>query len=113
MLQHSENVLFSTYLIPNNNPKPDEWWYYTTDHGQHISLYSRKSLEVLAKKFNKNFYSNGKNVHLLSGKKIPGAFFKLLTYPVIANYFAPISGKESLLDSDYKTVLENLKSRGT
>lgn len=112
MFQFSDNVLFSTYLVPKNNPKPNEWWYYTTDHGQHISLYSRKSLEVLSKKFNKYFYSNGKNIHLLSEKKISKGFFKLLTYPVIANYISPITRKKSLLDSDYKKVLENLKSRG-
>ena len=112
MLQHSDNILFSTYLIPNNNPKPNEWWYYTTDHGQHISLYSRKSLEMLASEFNKYFYTNGKNIHLFSEKKISGRFFKLLTYPVISNYFRLISKKKSLLDSDYQKVLENLKSRG-
>lgn len=111
MLQLSDNILFTTYLVPNSNPKPDEWWYYTTDHGQHISLYSRKSLEILAKRFKKNFYSNGKNIHLITDKKISGWFFKIVTYPVIANYFSFISRKKSLLDSDYQKVLENLKSR--
>ena len=112
MFQYSENILFSTYLVPENNPKPEEWWYYTTDHGQHISLYSRKSLEILAKKYRKYFYTNGKNIHLISVKKISGSLFKALTYPVIANYFPLVSRKKSLLDSDYKKVLENLKTRG-
>ena len=70
MLKFSDSILFSTYLVPISNPKPDEWWYFGPDHGQHVSLYSRKSLDLLAKKFNKRLYSNGKNIHLITSKKI-------------------------------------------
>lgn len=112
MLIFSDSILFSTYLVPISNPKPDEWWYFGPDHGQHISLYSRKSLKILAKKFNKQLYSNGKNIHLITDKKITPVIFKLLTMPVLSNFFSPLFKKKSLLDSDYKKVLENLKSRG-
>lgn len=112
MLEFSDNLLFSTYIIPDNNPKPNEWWYYATDHGQHVSLYSKKSLEILAMKFNKNLYTNGKNIHLITDKKLSSILFKMLTMPIISNYFSPLFRKKSLLDSDYKKVLENLKSKG-
>ncbi len=112
MLKYSENILFSTYLLPESSPKPNEWWYYTTDHGQHISLYSRTSLEMLAKKFSMNFYTNGKNIHLITNKKISKSLFKALTYPLVSNIISPLFRKKSLLDSDYKKVLEKLKSDG-
>lgn len=112
MLKFSDSILFSTYLVPISNPKPDEWWYFGPDHGQHVSLYSKKSLELLAKKFNKRLYSNGKNMHLITSKKITPVIFKLLTMPVLSNLFSSLFKKKSLLDSDYKKVLDNLKSKG-
>ncbi len=111
MLKYSDNILFSTELVPSGYPKPGEWWYYATDHGQHVSLYSKKSLQVLAEKYGLNFYSNGKNIHLFTGKKINGLLFKLLTFPYLDKLFSVFTGKKSLLDSDYQKVLESLKSK--
>lgn len=109
MLKYSDNILFSTFLIPSNKPKPEEWWYYALDHGQHIALYSRKSLEVLAKKFDLNFYTNGKNLHIFSKKKKNGFIFKIISFPYVSNMLNPFLSKKSLLDDDYKMVLEKLK----
>ena len=109
MLKYSDSILFSTFLIPSDNPKPSEWWYYATDHGQHVSLYARNSLETLAGKFNMNFYSNGKNIHLFSKKKINGILFRLMTTPYINGLFSILSNRKSLLDSDYDFVLNLLK----
>jgi len=113
MLKYSENILFSTYLLPADNPKPLDWWYFALDHGQHVSLYTEKSLSLLAKKFNMNLFTNGKNIHLITKKKISGFAFKLLTKPYISETLSVLFKKKSLLDSDYKKVLSNLKSGGT
>ena len=40
ILQFSDNVLFSTDLLPSTLPKPGEWRYYALESGQHISFYS-------------------------------------------------------------------------
>lgn len=110
MLMYSDNILFSTFLIPSNNPKPEEWWYYALDHGQHIALYSRKSLEVLAKKFNMNFYTNGKNLHLFSKKKKSNFIFKVISFPYVSGLLNPFLKMKSLHDSDYNFVLKKIKS---
>lgn len=110
MLKYSDNILFSTFLVPASNPKPGEWWYYATDHGQHIALYSRKSLEVLAGKFNLNFYTNGKNIHLFSKKAKNDFLFRMITFPYAAKIISPFSGNKSLLDEDYKMILSKLKN---
>ena len=65
----SDNILFTTELLPSPIPDMDKWWYYGLEHGQHIGFYSIKTLEFIAKKINSSFYTNGKNVHLFTKKK--------------------------------------------
>jgi len=78
MLGISKNIFFSTELYEYNPPKPDEWWYYGLEHGQHISFYSIKTLNYIANKYKLNLYTNGRNLHLLTEKKINNVFFKIL-----------------------------------
>jgi 2-polyprenyl-3-methyl-5-hydroxy-6-metoxy-1,4-benzoquinol methylase len=61
-------VLFSTLvsdteLRPN---KPISWWYAAPRNG-HISLFSRKSLSVLANRLSLNFASFSNNFHAVFG----------------------------------------------
>ncbi len=69
IIKISKNIIFSTELVPKKVPNPDTWWYYGREHGQHISLYSIKSLNFIAKKFDMNYY-NIDNLHFFSEKKI-------------------------------------------
>jgi len=63
--------------LPNSILKPQDWWYYGLDHGQHISFYSEKTFEFIAEKYNLN-YSNLGGLHLLSEKKISNLQLKVL-----------------------------------
>jgi hypothetical protein len=103
MLSYSDNILFSTTLIPAHRPLPGDWWYYTLDTGQHISLYSKQSLKELAKKFDLQLYSNGRSLHLLTRKKLPGILFMLFSIGQFARFFWLYFsiGKKSLLERDY------------
>ena len=76
ILNIANNVIFSTELLPNPTPKPEDWWYYGLEHGQHISFYSKKTLEFIAKMFGLNYYSN-KNIHFFTSKKINVISWKL------------------------------------
>lgn len=78
MTELSSNIFFSTYLLPKNKPKPNDWWYYGLNHGQHVSIYSFKSLQFLAKILNLNLYSDGVSLHLLTKKNINPLFFTFL-----------------------------------
>lgn len=111
MLKFSENILFSTFIIPSANPKPGEWWYYALDHGQHIALYSKKSLEILANKFGLHFYTNGKNLHLFSKKKRNNFVFKVISFPYVAGLINPLLRNKSKLDDDYEMIVEKLKEK--
>ncbi len=71
MLKISGNVLFTTKLLPDDEtPGLNDWWYYGTEHGQHISFFSRKTLEHIAKKYSKNYCQLKGSLHLFSNRRI-------------------------------------------
>lgn len=69
MLKYSDSIIFTTNILPDKIPKPGEWWYYGLDHGQHISFYSRRTLEFIADKFKLHLYTNNRTVHMLTKKR--------------------------------------------
>ncbi|WP_051287217.1 class I SAM-dependent methyltransferase [Algoriphagus mannitolivorans] len=70
MLDYSDTLVFSTLLQPHGDLTPENWWYFAPSTGQHVSFYSKPSLEYLAKEFELNFYSNGSNLHIFSRKQL-------------------------------------------
>lgn len=84
----SHNIIFSTILLPKPVPKPDDWWYYGLEHGQHVSFYSEKTLQTIAKKFGVNCYSYNA-IHIFTPKKIDKIMWCLvcklywLVYPLV------------------------------
>ena len=79
MLAISDNILFTTELLPINIPSPDEWWYYGIEHGQHISFFSEKTLRYISVKFNLKLLTiPNKNVHLLTGRYYSKTKFRML-----------------------------------
>jgi hypothetical protein len=55
--------VFTSELYSGQPPKPEDWWYYALNAGQHISFYQKKTLDMLAKRFDMKFLSNG-NIHI-------------------------------------------------
>ncbi|MGI0483406.1 FkbM family methyltransferase [Geminocystis sp. CENA526] len=103
ILKISPNVLFSTQLLPENNPKPSEWWYYTPHEGQHISIFTKQSLTVIAQKYNLNFYTDGSSLHLLTDQIFPEDIFQKLLSRDIG-----IPNKSSLLSFDYQRIVGSI-----
>ncbi|PKP48056.1 MAG: hypothetical protein CVT92_16445 [Bacteroidetes bacterium HGW-Bacteroidetes-1] len=79
LLKISKNIIFSTELLPNPIPKPEDWWYYGLDHGQHISFYSLNTFKFIAKKYNLN-YANLNGLHVLTQRKISNYKLKILKF---------------------------------
>lgn len=78
LLQKSSNILFSTQLFHNHPPQPENWWYYNFEAGQHISLYSRQTLKMIAARLNLNLCTDNKGFHLLSKKKLNNTIFIMI-----------------------------------
>jgi len=108
MLKYSSSIFFSTILLPKNNPKPGEWWYYGVEHGQHVSLYSRASLDIIASTFNLKLYSHGNSFHLLTTKSISPLWFSVVCRsriaPLIRMSLATRLNSKSLIQTDYANV---------
>ena len=67
----SGSIMFSTELHQEKPLKSvEDWWYFAPHMGQHIALYSLKSLQVIAETFNCRLYSNNRNLHLLTSRKL-------------------------------------------
>ncbi|MCP8689368.1 class I SAM-dependent methyltransferase [Marinobacterium sedimentorum] len=72
ILNISKNIIFTTELLPDPVPRPEEWWYYGIEHGQHVSFYTKSSLHYLAEKYGV-FYSSVGSLHLFTERRIqPG-----------------------------------------
>ena len=111
MLSFSDNILFSTLLLPDNNPTPATWWYFAPETGQHISFYSLKSLKILAEKYGLHFYSNGASMHMFTKNKLTidpfekskkqGRLQHLISY---LKPKKPLLKKEGLLMKDFEFI---------
>lgn len=77
LLAVSDTVIFSTNLHNFLLPVEKNWWYFSFGHGQHISLYTKESLSVLAEQHNKRFYTFG-DLHIFTDKKIPALKMQLI-----------------------------------
>lgn len=101
-------VLFSTDLVTTPAPATDKWWYYCLEHGQHISIFSKKSLEYVAKKYDYHLISNDKNIHIFSKKKLNTNIFfieKVIRKLRLKKFFS----QSSKTNSDMNTMIEKMK----
>lgn len=103
MLKFSDSILFSTNIIPRTNI--ENWWYLSPETGQHIALYSLKSLKVLGEQYNLNFYSNGHNFHLFTKKNLNPFVFHALS--IVKKAITLIKGNENT--KGYQIDRENSK----
>jgi hypothetical protein len=74
----TETLYFTTFLLPKDPPPIQSWWYYALDTGQHISFYSKKTLEYIVNKYGMYLISDNVDTHILSKKKINSNFIKRL-----------------------------------
>jgi hypothetical protein len=114
IFQYSDNLIFSTQLLPKILPKPNEWWYYALSSGQHISFYTKKSLEIIAEKFGKKYVGN-ESLHIFLDKKRCDWKIKLINgkhgikiakiVNKVNRLFSPaFYRKESFLNFDYEKI---------
>lgn len=110
ILSISKNIIFSTELVPNQLPDPEKWWYYGKEHGQHIALYSKKTMNFLAKKYGINYY-NLDNLHFFCKKKLNffGATFLKFKYAKHVLYMLSFP-LQLILKSKTMSDMEALKS---
>jgi len=108
------NVIFSTMTHRWDVP-PLDWWYYTFETGQHISIYSRQSLQRLAVEVGWHYLQISDEMHVFTKDK-PSALTRLLLcrnhrgvsylYRRFVNWFRR---RKSFMNSDYQTAKERVR----
>jgi len=109
----AEAILFTTVLISRPAPALDTWWYYGTQHGQHVAFYTREALELLGKRFGLHLASNGSHAHLFSRRKVSEAKFRFLSNPRVASALNLLQRHRSLLQTDYDMLVSAIKAGNT
>lgn len=105
ILQETDSIFFTTNLISRPAPKPEDWWYYGFDHGQHVAFHSADSLRFVAQKFGLYFHSK-RGFHLLTKKKINGLAYKLIVELALRGWFFWLNGKyPSRTHSDHELLV--------
>jgi hypothetical protein len=104
MLRLSRTILFTTELVPDGRaPLPGSWWYYGLDAGQHITLYTTRSLELLAAKFGLRYYSAA-GLHVFTDQKLSPFLFRVAMNLALRCPIPFCGRRRSLLDADYEKV---------
>ncbi len=107
LLAISKNVIFSTILLPKIIPKPEEWWYYGLDHGQHISFYSAKTLSFIAKKYGL-YYASAGGLHIFSENSISDIKLKALKFSKFGLHKLLSKQLKSKTWDDYLAMSKNI-----
>jgi hypothetical protein len=102
--QSSDLLLTTTQVLPEPAPKPGEWWYYAPETGQHISFYSRPSLEALAEKLGYDGVVTGSFVHLFYRGRVPASARWIVRHTTVSYLWGGIltvtDRRRSLTQSD-------------
>ena len=104
LLSSTQNILISTILLPQHAYEDKEWWYFGVEHGQHVSLFSLRTLKTLADGFGLHLSSNGNNVHLFTQKKINRSLFRLALSRKTAFLQQTFFPRTSLLETDFLRI---------
>ena len=110
MLSFSDHIFFSTELQPHCKPALTEWKYYALEHGQHVSFYSHKSLEEIARRFQLKLYSEGVFYHLLTRRSLSPVLFKLAVNRRLATLIHYLCRQPSLAPADAEKVVQAINN---
>jgi hypothetical protein len=104
MLALSKNILFTTELLPSHKPKPGAWWYYAAETGQHISIYSRRTLEFVASR-NAMHLASYRSIHLMSQEPIAPWKFRAILKSRLAQFaLCKKPPRRGLISSDFEQI---------
>ncbi len=103
----ADNIVFSTELLPKPNPLIKDWWYYSSEHGQHIFFYSAEALKKLSSYFECNYYYF-EGFHIFTKKNINIKKVRMITgtsiHSKVYRFFNPVKSRVSLLSSDFEKI---------
>jgi len=103
IMQLSPNIFVSTELLPDPLLSLNDWWYFSPSTGQHVSFYTQKTLQFIARQFNRHLLSNG-HFHLFSSEPCNATLFRFAMHLRFAKLANTIKKRPSLIEADYKML---------
>jgi hypothetical protein len=104
LLRYSDSIFFTTELLSEPPPRPDGWWYYGQEHGQHLSFYTLHSLSLLAERFGLHLYSARGTYHLLTKREISPFLFRSVFRKKVCAAIDMICKRKSLRPGDFRRL---------
>jgi len=103
LMSISENVLVSTYTVPQPTPALSDWWYYVPSTGQHVSFYTIESLRLLAARFKRSVLSFG-IYHLFTTRPQSALLYRLATRGRVARIVNAVCRRPGFIESDFQQM---------
>jgi hypothetical protein len=119
VLAYSDTAIFSTILKPENDEEFERWWYLSTETGQHIAFYTAKAMQLIAEKYNCNYY-NRNSIHVFTKKRLSaqqidiafsGKDHKSYLFGLIKIKKDVKGNRISLLENDYNFVKAKINNQ--
>ena len=102
------NWLITTEMIAEPPPSPDQWWYYLPETGQHVSFYSKRSLQFLARQYNRRLITCGNGLHFFTRSTMPDWRIRWVLKNRTSRWLDIFTRKASLLPYDFELMRNNL-----
>jgi hypothetical protein len=108
MLTLGDHLLITTNVLPAPAPTLGDWWYYSPEHGQHISFYTLKALRIIADSHQRYLYTNGTDLHFFSRKRISEYWFRVAVGDRYSQWLGLWRRRRSLLNDDFNKNREQI-----
>lgn len=96
-------IFATTIVLPEPPPRLDTWWYYALDTGQHVTLYTERSLDELASRLDLCRTSVA-GFHVFSRRRISSLVLRALVDRRLGFAITGLCRRKSLLGSDYERI---------
>ncbi len=116
-LKYDFHTCFFTATCFDTNDLPDEnWWYWVFETGQHISFFSKKTLEYMASQIDMNLTHFGGEFYAFSSRSLETKPRRMKSWaPKIfrsnKKFKKNFDFPESLTKSDFKFLRKNLQKK--
>jgi len=111
-LARSDSVLLTTTLLPASRPRPDEWWYYAPETGQHVTIYTAIALHVMAGHLGARLLTDGVRTHLFTRSPVSPWRFRLAIDSRANRLLSLVRRRRSLLMDDYRLLTGKVPADG-
>ena len=98
------SLLCTTQLLPSDNPRPGEWWYYVPTGGQHIAIYTLAALKRLAERSACYLVTDGAFLHLFSRQRISERLFRFVIRGRVRALLNRVRTRASLIATDFAAI---------